>query len=376
MNKTALFKILDNLKTKLDSFSKKYDETLKKNYENLSKLSDILWEIHEASSYSWIGHQSEAYHLIGNEFTIPPPSEGFDIMSGHPRSVNWKRIPYIGIQQWIENKTGLNISTIRKQIIEIMNETQQIQEEIITDLSILKELNQYKTEIATLDEINNMKWGVPESYLVKQKRPSNFFTRDMQALNLGMRTPPHIEYLVNVESSQTKIYSIRNFIKLANRLITQIKIREDLEIKVQPTDLETYYNLIEETKENFRATIIKEPINESDVQDYYESFLKSNKFDFNREKDQVLFSEKLFVPDFTSDEFKMAIEVKFVKDNKTKSVVIEGMSADLKPYSKKWDKILYIVYDKGGNINDGRKFTKDFNEETDELRTVCLVIKH
>lgn len=98
-------------------------------------------------------------------------------------------------------------------------------------------------------------------------------------------------------------------------------------------------------------------------------------FGFLREKETVSFSGKSYRPDFTHEKLNIAIDVKFVdKPNKKKSIIDE-MAADIKPYSKKWKFILFLIYDLGGNIRNIDGYVKDFIQNGD-ITIRCIIIKH
>ncbi|MHA1249394.1 MAG: hypothetical protein ACTSRP_05325 [Candidatus Helarchaeota archaeon] len=135
------------------------------------------------------------------------------------------------------------------------------------------------------------------------------------------------------------------------------------------------FQILSEIEKNFRKCINKEPNSEKDIQDFLESFLHAKGYDFEREKENVNFSEKGFKPDFTFNKLEMVLEIKFIDSKKKKKKIIDEMSADLEPYSKKWKYIFFIVYDKGGYINDIERFTSDFNNNGEKIIR-CVVIKH
>lgn len=156
------------------------------------------------------------------------------------------------------------------------------------------------------------------------------------------------------------------------------ELKENVELpekmKEKKSEIE-FLTITDDIFKNFRKNVIKEPQNEKDIQDYLEGFLAVKEYEFKREMESTAFSTKSFKPDFTNKKLKIAIEVKYV-DNKNKvNECVEGMSADIKPYSKKWKNILFLVYDKGGNIRDVDDFTKDFNQNNNILIR-CIVIKH
>ncbi|MFX0059749.1 MAG: hypothetical protein ACFE75_04555 [Candidatus Hodarchaeota archaeon] len=136
-----------------------------------------------------------------------------------------------------------------------------------------------------------------------------------------------------------------------------------------------FYEIIKDIEKNFRKIVKVDPESEKNVQDYLETFLDVKEYEFLREKENIEFSEKTFFPDFTQKELSIAVEVKFLDKKEKKKQIIEEMSADIKPYSKKWKNILFLVYDKGGNIRDVDAFVKDLNQDEDVIIR-CIVIKH
>ncbi len=158
-------------------------------------------------------------------------------------------------------------------------------------------------------------------------------------------------------------------------------IQEIKEIIENPEDLEKtivkidFFEIIKDIEKNFRKIVKSDPENERDVQDYLETFLDVKEYDFLREKESIDFSDKVFRPDFTEKLLNIALEVKFIDKKNKRTQIIEEMSADINPYSKKWRNILFLVYDKGGNIRDVDAFIKDFNQNGDIIMR-CIVIKH
>ena len=158
-------------------------------------------------------------------------------------------------------------------------------------------------------------------------------------------------------------------------------IQEVKELIENPEDLEKtiiridFFEIIKDIEKNFRKIVKTEPNNERDVQDFLETFLDVKNYDFLREQESCEFSGKVYKPDFTQEEKSIAIEVKFLDKKDKVKQINEEMSADLNPYSKKWRNILFLVYDKGGNLRDVDAFIKDFNQDGDTI-TRCIVVKH
>ena len=67
---------------------------------------------------------------------------------------------------------------------------------------------------------------------------------------------------------------------------------------------------------------------------------------------------------------KLCIEVKLIKDKNRKSKVIEEINSDITAYQKKYEHILFIVYDLG-TIRDEIEFKRDI--EANERNSVIIL---
>ena len=110
----------------------------------------------------------------------------------------------------------------------------------------------------------------------------------------------------------------------------EIKIEQPEQIKL------IFQTIIKDIEKNFRKIVkIKHQL-ERTVQDDLELFLDVKEYGFLREQEEVGFSSKSFKPDFTHEVLNIALEVKFVDKPEKKKKVIDEMSADILPYSKRW----------------------------------------
>lgn len=127
---------------------------------------------------------------------------------------------------------------------------------------------------------------------------------------------------------------------------------------------------------NLRRAVIRTPQNETDIQDVIEQLLigrgLTKGIDYDRETGRVKVSIKEFVPDFVIHKLKMALEVKFSKDKDRSKSIVDEINADIKAYSKKYARQLYIVYDMG-SIRDENEFKNDLDNAED---VSVIVVKH
>ncbi len=155
-------------------------------------------------------------------------------------------------------------------------------------------------------------------------------------------------------------------------------ISEDSEETYDPRTI-AIYKLCNQIKQGFRKQFSEkegDPKDESIVQERLRMFLDAKDYqkgiDYEKEMGEVNYGGKGFRPDFIFPKLNVALEVKYIKDRESKRECIESMSADIQPYFKKYDNIVYVVYDLG-IISDVEEFKKDF--ENNEGVKVILIKK-
>jgi hypothetical protein len=127
---------------------------------------------------------------------------------------------------------------------------------------------------------------------------------------------------------------------------------------------------------NLRKAVIGIPKNEIDIQNAVEILLigrglaKGTQYD--REAGPVKVSLKKAVPDFVIYRLNMALEVKFSRDKASSKRIVDEINADIRAYSKKYARQLYIVYDMGSISNED-----EFKNDLDNAEDVSvIVVKH
>lgn len=127
---------------------------------------------------------------------------------------------------------------------------------------------------------------------------------------------------------------------------------------------------------NLRRAVIHAPQNETDVQDIIEQLLigrgLTKGIDYDRETGRVKVSIKEVVPDFVIHRLNMALEIKLSKDKGRSKSIVDEINADIKAYSKKYARQLYIVYDMG-SIRDENEFKNDLDNAED---ISVIIVKH
>lgn len=162
---------------------------------------------------------------------------------------------------------------------------------------------------------------------------------------------------------QTSLASIRILISL-------------LEANFDYTDNE--YNKIDNLiNSKLRALIMDKPAYEKDIQDNIERlFISSGMYkgiDYDRETGKFNFSGREYIPDFIIPKINCCMEVKLIKEKNHLKKMIEEINADITAYSKKYERIMFVVYDLGC-IRDVDEFKRDI-ETSKEKEIKVFVIK-
>lgn len=229
------------------------------------------------------------------------------------------------------------------------------------------------------------------NYLLNFSSIESGFSEDNRTILFEIAMEDHIHRTVLNEYMKNEITSIETsyFTKLEEGLEKRAmseklrkKISKLIEIsKTKPPkkeigpELSTGFlgSLIQLIQDNLRSFFIDTtPENEYDVQVELYKLLTSHEYKVNWDKDQVTFATKGAKPDFTFPKEKICIEVKILKPGRNKSSIIEEMAADIPQYEKEYHMIIYVLYDTGGIIDNGKPIVDDFEERGHPV----LIIKH
>ncbi len=137
-----------------------------------------------------------------------------------------------------------------------------------------------------------------------------------------------------------------------------------------------YSNIENFIKNKLRTGIFKIPEKEKEVQDVLEVLFNGRGWekgiDYDREAGKVEFSGREYIPDFIVPKLELCIEVKLLKEGR-RSSVIEEINADITGYSKKYKRIMFVVYDLGC-IQNETEFRRDIENAKENIKVV--IVKH
>jgi hypothetical protein len=133
----------------------------------------------------------------------------------------------------------------------------------------------------------------------------------------------------------------------------------------------TILQVVHLAEAKLRQIIREPPAREKIVQDKFEDLLVANSINYAREAENVPYSSKTYIPDFTIDRADLAIEIKLCnRDGREKEIIAE-INDDIVAYRQRWGNLFFVIYDVG-QIRDIARFTSSFESEAVLVR----VVKH
>lgn len=127
---------------------------------------------------------------------------------------------------------------------------------------------------------------------------------------------------------------------------------------------------------NLRKAIFEIPKKEKDIQNAVEQLLIGKGFnkgiDYDRETGRIKVSIKESIPDFIFLKLDLALELKFSTTKDKSKTIVDEINADIQVYSKKYQNILFLVYDLG-SIRDENEFKNGIENKTS---INVIIVKH
>jgi len=177
---------------------------------------------------------------------------------------------------------------------------------------------------------------------------------------------------VNQEAYVKELGVARGLLLAAKDELEEREINEVYTGKDTEPETSLILKVINLAEYKLRKVIKKEPSNEKEVQDAFESLLIGADISFSRETERIEYSSKTYTPDFTMERAGLAVEIKFCNRNGREKEIIAEINDDILAYKTKYGNITFIVYDVGC-IRDVEKFAKNFENQDG---VVVRVVKH
>ncbi len=286
--------------------------------------------------------------------------------------------------EYINKKLSIDVESVGKFIDEMMIPYKKFQRHIITELSVIKGEVGFENEIELLEKIEKFNWGIEASEYIRMQQPNQFVV-DMNVLNRGISTPPHIIATGHILAFGTKASSHKKFHDSVTRLLRQLEIKST---KNSPINSRSQEQILSDVFENFhsfctqlrnrhadRDTIL---INdEYDVQDLIHCILKLHFKDIREEEYTPSYAGSSTRVDFLLKNENIVIEVKKTRQGLTDRHIGEQLILDVVHYRNhpNCKALICFVYDPESKVKNPRGLEDDLKKLSNSEMLVEVYIR-
>lgn len=148
-------------------------------------------------------------------------------------------------------------------------------------------------------------------------------------------------------------------------------VYEGKDLTEQSSDIVKIISLID-TK--LRKAMREKPEKEKEVQDALENLFIGADLDkeFTREKENLTYSSKTYIPDFVFKRISTVVEAKLCNSSTREKKIIAEINDDIVAYKTKYANMIFLIYDLG-IIRDQDQFRNSLEENE---HVVVKVVKH
>lgn len=275
---------------------------------------------------------------------------------------------------------------MQEKVKEIEKKCISINELVVTEFSILKDLEGFENQIPILSKVENYKWKFHPNEIIERIRPKTggFNFNQLSGVLGSYNTPPHINMAANIYAAQALIESTAGYIKLVSKLIRELEIKLGNPRIDRSTAIDNLNRVCDKfhkvaiqlrNRYNNRDTI---KINdEYDVQDLMHAILKINFDDVRPEECSPSYAGKNTRIDFLLKNERIIIEVKKTRKTLKDAKIGNELILDIARYRNHPDcEILYcFVYDPQNYIENPIGLENDLmNSGYEDLNVIVKIV--
>ena len=195
--------IVSPLKAELKKLSDSQGKSLAALHDTINSLSETANDFENLWAGGWGQSSYNHYHNPKNY------NEGIQVNTDYFYDI-------------ISKKHKINIDNIERDVSKNLEPYKKFQHHLITELSVIRDNENFNNENELLKSIENFKWGLDPSDYITLRRPNQIPVFDMRVLSRGLETPPHIAVNAYLITLATKAYSVINFEELVSRILRQM----------------------------------------------------------------------------------------------------------------------------------------------------------
>jgi hypothetical protein len=145
--------------------------------------------------------------------------------------------------------------------------------------------------------------------------------------------------------------------------------------KDTPKESSEIIKIISLIDNKLRKAVRKEPKDETEIKDALENLFIGADMDreFTREKENVVYSSKTYIPDFTFKRISTTVEAKLCDSPAREKAIIAEINDDILAYKTKYANLIFVVYDLG-SIRDQQSFSGSMEQAHEHV--IVRVVKH
>jgi len=179
----------------------------------------------------------------------------------------------------------------------------------------------------------------------------------------------------NLEAYQNALGMADGILHAAIDQINRKGIEGVFEGKDTPKESSEIVKILSLIENKLRKTVRERPQAESEVKDALENlFIGADlEKEYMREKENVVYSSKTYIPDFTFRRINGVVEAKLCDRPKREKEIIAEINDDIPAYKMKYGNLIFVVYDLGF-IRDRDLFAGSIEQAHQQV--IIRVIKH
>lgn len=288
------------------------------------------------------------------------------------------------IYKYLSKKSDINLTKIKEDITSTLKIHTDFQEKIVTELSVIKGVENLEAESELIDKIEKQTWSISASDYIKMNRPKSIITYNpAEILNKGLDNPPHLIVGGDLMSLFSILASIEDFQKNTKRLFRQLELKLSIE-EYSPEKSDFIVKVIEKfhtvarqilNRHAGRSTI--EIVDEYDVQDLFHGLLRIEFEDVRAEEYTPSYAGSATRMDFLLKKEKIVIEVKKTRNSLKDKEIGDQLIIDVQHYKVHPDckRLICFVYDPDSKIKNPRGLEVDLNSLCSEELIVEVYIR-
>lgn len=363
---------IETLKSKINSQESDYVKRIDEIDDDLGKNSDVL----KIASDNWAGNWTEYTDYYKNF-----------IGSNVERHI---QLNYDKLLDIVNQNSGIPLKPLIEEMKSISENFKEFNESLITELSIIRNKEEFGEQMALFNKLAEFEWGVPAYKIVESQKPKKImasYSATQRILSKGLDTPPHISLNSEILASATLGASIKEYIKYSKRLLREVELLLNIETDEFVGIDNPYTNLIRIfdkfhiisrqliNRHAGRSTI--EIKDEYDVQDLLHSLLKLYFDDVRPEDYTPSYAGRNTRLDFLLKKERIVVEVKKTRETLKDKEIGDELLQDIARYKNHPDSdtLFCFVYDPQGLVQNPRGLEEDLGSESNEKLQVSVLIR-